>query len=594
MKKLFTLLVLVLQMNALSAQQENVWAFGNNAGINFNGTPSAITTALSDGSNFLEACAAVSGANGRLLFYTEGTKVWDSTHTLMPSGTDLTQYGADNMTSSTSQGALIVPMPDSGHKFYIFSLTDFSGVGRLSYSVVDMSLNGGKGDVVPAQTNILLDSNLTEKMTAVPGPNCNAWVVVSSRTGSFKAFEVTTAGVSGTPVISSGSLGSGVGLDAIGSLTASFDGSMLAECRMGTGGGPATLQLYDFNPATGAVSNPVTLVTDTFVLGVCFSPDDSKLYFSSSNPASIFQFDLSLGTPSAIIGSLAELGSSLFFTHVKTAPDGKVYFFQSGSSLGSIDFPNLAGTAAQYTATAITLQAGTNGGFGLPNIVPVLQIDSLLSRHNVVVCNNDTLTLSADSLSGWEYTWNDGLTGPDREVTAAGTYWVKYRASCRLQTDTFVVTKVTLGAVITLSGLTLSTTQPYAAYQWLLNGTGIAGATNSTHTAAVNGDYSVVVHDVNGCSDTSNVVTVTNVGIDDPGGMAQQIRIYPNPAGKDIHIQSPVPVNAAITGLEGRRISYVENVRILSVAALAEGVYLLHFTDSKGVLLKVEKLVIAH
>lgn len=48
---------------------------------------------------------------------------------------------------------------------------------------------------------------------------------------------------------------------------------------------------------------------------------------------------------------------------------------------------------------------------------------------------------------------------------------------------------------------------PYT-FQWLLNGSSIGSATNYNYTATASGNYSVVVDSL-GCSDTSNVITVT-------------------------------------------------------------------------------------
>src|SRR5690606_25579890 len=160
-----------------NAQFEHIWAFGKTAGgLNFNATPPVpLETHLY---GYGEGSASVCDANGQLLFYTEGSLVWDRNHNLMPNGIHLIDISAsptaENTTSSTTQGALIIPFPDDSQKYYIFSLSSFESdkdkdldtMGRLYYSVVDMSLNSGNGDIVPNQKGVLLDSLLTEKMTA--------------------------------------------------------------------------------------------------------------------------------------------------------------------------------------------------------------------------------------------------------------------------------------------------------------------------------------------------------------------------------------------------------------------------------------------
>lgn len=137
----------------------------------------------------------------------------------MPNGAALVPgyTSADMVTSSASQGTVIVPFPGAPEKYIVFSLTawEFWSVdrGRLYYSVVDMTLDGGKGDVLPGQKGIFLDSMLLEKLTAVPGDRCNTWLICGKLNDStfsslFQAFEITAAGVRHTPVFSSVGLGS--------------------------------------------------------------------------------------------------------------------------------------------------------------------------------------------------------------------------------------------------------------------------------------------------------------------------------------------------------------------------------------------------
>ena len=78
----------------LSAQkQANWWYFGNKAGLDFN-TMSTATHPIpmgmaNGGMNTTEGCAAISDVNGNLLFYTDGIRVWDSRHIVMPNGSGL-------------------------------------------------------------------------------------------------------------------------------------------------------------------------------------------------------------------------------------------------------------------------------------------------------------------------------------------------------------------------------------------------------------------------------------------------------------------------------------------------------------------------
>jgi hypothetical protein len=149
--------------------------------------------------------------------------------------------------------------------------------------------------------------------------------------------------------------------------------------------------------------------------------------------------------------------------------------------------------------------------------------------------------------------------------------------------------------MITVDSLTLGTATPYASYQWYLNGQLINGATNSTHEVTQNGNYTVAVVSVDGCTDTSAVYVVNNAGngtgIGDPAGMRAQIRIYPNPSSDFVHITAPVKVNATITSIDGRPLGKYKDARKIPVAHLASGIYMLCITDSAGAVIKAEKFI---
>ncbi len=148
--RFYLAIILTLYGLSVSGQGENnIWIFGFRAGIDFNGgTATPVPSAISGGN--MEACASVSDATGQLLFYTNGSRVWDRAHNLMPGGNTLHGRPVSSLTESSQHGAQIVPVIGEPGKYYIFSLTEWEAHasmygGRLFYSVVDMSLNGGRG-----------------------------------------------------------------------------------------------------------------------------------------------------------------------------------------------------------------------------------------------------------------------------------------------------------------------------------------------------------------------------------------------------------------------------------------------------------------
>jgi len=146
-------------------------------------------------------------------------------------------------------------------------------------------------------------------------------------------------------------------------------------------------------------------------------------------------------------------------------------------------------------------------------------------------------------------------------------------------------------AVINVDGFVLGTTQPFTTYQWFLNNTPIPGANQSTYTVEENGEYSVVVTDAEGCSDTAHYEVTSVVGIE-PIDMLQSLtKIYPNPAATMLYVSSPARVNLTLTSVQGTTVLYSRGSKNMDLSKVAEGIYLLRITDMDGRLIKVEKIV---
>ena len=414
--------LLILSGTSSFAQlQNNNWTFGNGCRVNFNGpTPNgALNSFLFSG----EQCATVSDPQtGSLLFYSDGLTVWGPTNQPMPNGTGL----IGGLFKSSCQGPVIVPFPENPNKYFIFTIDEleFDAYTGLHYSVVDMTLNGGLGDVEATNKNILLTpDSLTEKITVIRSEAIRGyWVIVHRMTNNeFLAYKVTGCEVSSTPVVSA--VGSPLIIPA-NDQNDRFDGygSMKANpagTRIGMPiDGSTTIEFFDFNPATGQLSNPISLdVTDNTVnptpslpirkYGCSFSPDGNKFYFT--NTISVYQLDLSVYNAMAIAASNTLIGTPANADptfQIEQGPNGKLYVAVAGNSLAAINFPNNAGLACGYVDDAISL----NGLclLGLPARVPDRNFDppaiSLVYDCLTLGINASVLGISDQTLS-----WNFGV-----------------------------------------------------------------------------------------------------------------------------------------------------------------------------------------
>lgn len=447
MKQLYIFILLTFTCSTSFAQyfagQNKVWTFGNRAGVDFSsGTPTAFSSAISTS----EGCASVSTATGSLMFYTEGTKVWNRTHSIMTSGSAIAPFG----TASSTQGALILPVVDTTSKFYVFSLENVFGSSagtfcRLIYCKVDMALSGGLGDVVSSTINTPIAGQLAEKLCAVAGTGCSYWVIAHKLDSNvFLSYKVDITGVNTTPVVSRVGrfFGSGsYGAYGIGVLKASPDRTKLVSQSYspGTTGAQGT-QLFDFDPATGRVSNCRVLDSVNSGYGAEFSPDNSKLYTDDvvGSGARISQYDISSGVEATIIASRYTVATGSGYPQMNLGPDGKLYMIGiSGTGfLDAINSPNTSGAGCGFTSHAVTLSSGTNGIFGLPNLVVSAGGSGDTTHHDSIVCVPRGGSINITShVVGSSYLWNDGATTPTRAITSYGYYVVQANAGCVINID---------------------------------------------------------------------------------------------------------------------------------------------------------------
>ena len=169
--RVLSISILMLSNPIYSQHQADNWFFGENAGLSFSsGTPTPI---IGGALNTEEGCTSISDASGNLLFYTNGENVFNVNHAIMPNGTGLHGH------QSSTQSAIIVPKPNTTAQFYIFTVYEHNNnVYGMQYSLVDMSLSGGLGEVVAGQKNIEVLTHCSEKVTAVKSNDCESfWVI---------------------------------------------------------------------------------------------------------------------------------------------------------------------------------------------------------------------------------------------------------------------------------------------------------------------------------------------------------------------------------------------------------------------------------
>ncbi len=371
MKNKFLLVTFVMVFSQLVfAQNEaNIWYFGGNAGLDFNTkAPSAIV----DGKlNSWEGAASMCNSSGRLLFYTDGVTIWDSTHNVMPNGIGL------KGNQSSTQVALIVPKPFSPNIYYLFISQECTeakkSTGGFFYSEVDMNLNFGKGDVVAKSKNTLITSQVSEKLCSVKHSNGkDYWIVIYKiNSDTMFAYRITEFGIDFKPVISK----TGVKITAnsqyggtIGQMKISPNGKKIGVSNFSDS--TVANLVGDFNAFNGKVNNLIPFKCK-FSYGLEFSPDSRYFYITELYTKKLIQFDATATSQLRLIGSKKNITTNFqnAVGSLQLGPDRKIYLTEEVSnSLHVIHAPNMQGNSCRFESNYINLN-GKVSLSGLPNFV---------------------------------------------------------------------------------------------------------------------------------------------------------------------------------------------------------------------------------
>ncbi len=384
--------------------QADQWVFGDKAHLNFQQEEVIADKTFSfyDSPNGI---AAISDNEGNLLLFSNGLKIWDKSYHVIGNGDGL------NGNNFATQPAIILPAPGKSDEYYVFTLDMYINpvfVDGVNYSIVKM--NSGVGEVI-SKNNLLFHEN-SQKVCAVKHSNgTDYWVIFhgfgENNGNKFFAYLLSDS-LDLNPVVSSvGSYHKGDPNNGAGYMKASSDGKKIALVIPADG----KVEMFDFDASTGQISNPLSSGANkfNFPFGVEFSPDNSKLYISTSPLGTdfnyLYQFDLSQTNffDNPVILKSFEVndlsGADSLMGALQLAPDGKIYLakFRRGvigkSNVGVIYNPDRPGTAANYN----TLDHQNNNGLFLNGAgsligLPTFSSNFLNIPHFWVInqCHHDT------------------------------------------------------------------------------------------------------------------------------------------------------------------------------------------------------------
>lgn len=326
----------------------------------------------------------ISDSLGNLLFATNGVIIMNNANDTMVNGTGLnpSQY-----TNSFYWGLrlvqpnIILPDLSNPNRYYLFHMTfdiigQFPKANKLYFSLIDMSLNNGTGQVIIKNQVLLNGSFSGNRLTACKHANGRDWwiMAVEAFGSEFYLFLLTPSG----PIYSHNqSIGA---RDGFGQAVFSPDGSKYGAYVTDDG-----FEIFDFDRCSGTLGNyRLFNVNDSMVgAGASFSPNSRYLYGSSSKY--LYQIDASSNQPDTTLTTVGVWDgfycpnppfATRFFLQ-QLEQDGKIYSSTGNGTcaMHSIESPDSAGLACnvqQHSIILPTYNVGTMPNHPNYNLGPLV------------------------------------------------------------------------------------------------------------------------------------------------------------------------------------------------------------------------------
>jgi len=349
-RKLLSILILLfVSYTFVNAQyRDNVWCFGDSAGIDFSNLSNPVP--IGSSLNSRGTCANICDSSGSLLFYSAGSpdalngltlkaaKIYSKNHQLMQGGDTIVGGG-------WYYEHIIVPNPLGDNTFYLFAggVTSYCG---FYYSVIDLNLNSGLGAVT--QKNVeLLGQNFCaiDGLAAIKHGNGRDWWVItkssSTLNNEYYFYLVSTNGISLDHAQNFGALLQTNTLR----LNPSKDGSTVS-CN--TAGG--YIAIFDFDRCSGYFTSERMLEPERFGSFAPWYWDCelsmnkellyvSSLYTNSDSNSYLFQYNLLDPNPSLTRDTIYSILQPVTGGLLKLGPDNRMYWSCAYETPGTFPYP---------------------------------------------------------------------------------------------------------------------------------------------------------------------------------------------------------------------------------------------------------------
>lgn len=437
----------------IAQKHDNIWLFGGDGGdmspLTDSGGVSLLDFSLVDRPLiqnlqypkvfFYGTNASICDSSGNLLFYTNGEQVYNRNHQKMINGNEITVLG-DGYGYFIPQGAMALPFPGHFNQYILLTIEHDPGPAQaryLFYHKIDMSLNGGLGQVIEKRKILIQDALAGGKITATKHANGRDWwfIVPAEYSKRYYIGLLSPAGIQVDTFENNVETA-----DGLGQAIFSPDGSKYIRTDDKNLLTPNQLSIFDFDRCDGTLSNfRTTFLTDenTYGIGCVVSPNSKYLYVN--NTLVCYQYDLTSQDIFATKVNVATWDGTKYYNIWPTdfylgqlGPDGRIYIntTNGSNSIHYINSPNEYGSECAFIQNG--LPTPTIIQFEMPNF-PNYRLGPLdgsscdtLNFDNHPLCNwrweqTDTLNplqirfvdLSDYEPSSWYWDFGDGATSQD-------------------------------------------------------------------------------------------------------------------------------------------------------------------------------------
>jgi len=338
--------------------------------------------------------------NGNLLFYSNGSKIFNGNHELIENADSINYnaewgtYGDNGYYACQHNGRQFKTMMcfrslSNFNQYYILSLyfTDYLNLPyrntKIHYSLLDMSLNNGKGKLIKKQ--IVIDSGrYAHCLSATKHSDGKRWwLLIADANSTSNCYNKLFLDSTGFHVHPKECIG--WEKDSTDGFYTYFydgvfshDGKKFAFMTNKKG-----LEVYDFNRCTGTLYNrkiaeypfnDTPWSSNEYISNMSFSPNNTYLYAGFTNR--LYQFDVKSNNLSGSVVRIAKLDTAfkdfnlpVLFGASQLAPNNKIYYGNGGSVryMHTIHKPDDKGLACDFRQHDLFLQVFAPGIPHFPN-----------------------------------------------------------------------------------------------------------------------------------------------------------------------------------------------------------------------------------